>query len=136
MATILCISDDIRSLEEQSTLLKEKGYEVLIASDSATAIEITRNHSLDVVVLDFSIIGRNGNQILDVLMDEQPNLPTAIVTGSLDCIPEPLRWYADELLQKSDGSEVFCSTIDKLVNVSKAKKFLGKQKFRRVEQVA
>jgi DNA-binding NtrC family response regulator len=136
MATILCISDDIRSLEAQSALLKEKGYEVLIASDRATAIEMTQNHSVDVVVLDFSIIGWNGNRILDLLMDEQPNLPIAIVSGSLDCIPEPLRWYADELLQKSDGAEVFFSVVEKLVNISKAKKFLGKQRARRIEQVA
>ncbi len=135
MATILCISDDIRSLEAQSTLLKERGYEALIATDRATAIEITRNHSVDVVVLDFSIIGSNGDRITDVLMDEQPNLPIAIVSGSLDCIPEPLRWYADELLQKNDGAELFLSAIEKLVNLSKAKKFLGKQRIRRNEQV-
>lgn len=134
MAIILCISDDIRTLEAQRTLLNEKGYQVLAASDGATAIEITRNHSVDVVVLDFSIIGSNGNRITDALMAEQPNLPIAIVSGSLDCIPESLRWYADELLQKSDSSERFLSAIEKLVSISKAKKFLGKQKIRRNEQ--
>lgn len=135
MATILCISDDIGLLETQRALLEQNGYSVLVATDRATAIEILCNHSLDAVVLDFSIIGTHGDGIMDVFMDEQPNLPITIVSGSLDCIPEPLKWYADELLQKGDDADVFLSAVERLTHISTAKKFLGQRRIKHEEQV-
>jgi two-component system, OmpR family, response regulator PrrA len=135
MATILYISDDLGILETHSKLLEETGYTVLIAADRATAIEGMRNHSVDAVVLDFGIIATNGSEVADVLMDEQPATPVAILSGSLDCIPEPLRWYADAFLQKSDGAEVVLSAVEKLLHVRTAKKFLGQRRLRQSEQV-
>lgn len=130
MATILCISDDTATVETQRKLLEESGFTALVAYDKATAIEIMRNQSVDAVVLDFSMLGIPGEGIIDLLMDEQPNLPIAIVSGSLDYIPEPLKWYADELLQKSDDAKLFLSAVDKLIRISKAKHFLGQRRVR------
>lgn len=136
MATILCISDDPRILETHGMLLEERGHKVLIAVDKTTAIEITRNHSVDAVVFDFNMIATYGSEVADVLMDEQPTVPIAIVSGSLDCVPEPLRWYADALLEKSDGAEVLLSAVEKLLHISTAKKFLGQRRIRERQFVA
>lgn len=137
MAAILCISVDPRILETHGMLLEERCHKVLVAGDKATAIEIIRNHSVDAVVLDYSRIATHGSEeVADVLMDEEPTVPVAIVSGSLYGIPEPLRWYADALLQKSDGAEVLLSAIEKLLHISRAKKFLGQRRIREREFVA
>jgi FixJ family two-component response regulator len=67
-------------------------------------------------VLDFTMAGMDGNAIAQVLMKEQPKLPVVIWSGCLGDIPESLKWYADALLEKTDGPEVLISTIEKLVN--------------------
>src|SRR5512146_2342802 len=115
MPTILCIDGDPRVLETQSALLAEKGYQVLVANDGATAIQIIRNNSIDAVVLDFQMSGINGNDVAGMLMKERPSVPVAMFSGSLHEIPKTLKWYADALVNKSDGQESLLSADKRLV---------------------
>ena len=114
MATILCIDDDPRILELHNAVLGGSGYTVLTALDGLTGIALTRHHSIDAIVLDFNMAGMDGNAVAQVLMREYPKLPVVICSGCLDDIPESLKWYADALLEKSDGPEALISTIAKL----------------------
>jgi DNA-binding response OmpR family regulator len=116
MATILCIDDDPRVLELYTSILGGRGYTVLTALDGFTGLALSRNHSIDLIVLDFMMAGLDGNIVAQVLMKEQPNLPIVVWSGWLDNIPESLKWYADALLEKTDGPEVLISTIERLIN--------------------
>lgn len=116
MATILCIDDDPRILELHTAVLGGNGYNVLTAPDGLTGISLTRNHSVDAIVLDFNMTGMDGNVLAQVLMKEQPNLPVVIWSGCLDDIPECLKWYADAVLDKTDGPDALISAIQSLVN--------------------
>ena len=130
MATILCIDDDPTILELHSAVLGGRGYTVLTALDGFTGIALTRNHSIDALVLDFTMAGMDGNAVAQVLMKEQPNLPIVIWSGSLDDIPESLKWYADAILQKTDGPEALISTIQKLIKTEiSSKKAVGRTAF-------
>ncbi len=111
MATILCIDDDPRILELHNAILGGSGYSVLTALDGLTGIALTRNHSIDAIVLDFKMAGMDGNAVAQVLMKEHPKLPVVIWSGCLDDIPESLKWYADALLDKTDGPEALISAI-------------------------
>jgi two-component system alkaline phosphatase synthesis response regulator PhoP len=116
MFTILCIDDDPRVLELQNAVLCGRGYTVLTALDGITGIALTRNYSIDALVLDFNVAGMDGNVLAQVLMKEQPNLPVVIWSGCLDDIPECLKWYADAVLDKTDGPDALVSAIETLVN--------------------
>jgi two-component system, OmpR family, alkaline phosphatase synthesis response regulator PhoP len=122
MATILCIDEDPRILELHNAILGGSGYTVLTALDGLTGIALTRNHSIDAIVLDFTIADLDGNAVAQVLMKEQPTLPVVIWSGCLDNIPESLKWYADALLEKTDGPEVLISTIERLINTGISRK--------------
>jgi CheY-like chemotaxis protein len=124
MPTILCIDDDPRVLQTESALLEAKGYRVLSAPNGTTAIEITRKHSVDAIVLDLIMGGMDGNGVAQVLMKEQRSVPVAIFSGSVDDVPEDLKWYADALVNKGDGPEAFLSAVTRLVEIAKAKKYL------------
>jgi CheY-like chemotaxis protein len=118
MATILCIDDNRSNLEIQQALLESKGYRVLIAPDGPTGIALSRQQSIDVVVLDFNMPGMDGNQVAQVMMQEQPTLPVVIWSGYPDSIPESLRWFAYAVLHKGDGLEVLISVVESLVRAS------------------
>jgi len=60
--------------------------------------------------------GMDGNAVAQILMKEQPKLPVVVWSGCIDEIPESLKWYADALLEKTNGSEDLISTIEKLIN--------------------
>ena len=118
MATILCIDDDPRILELHNAVLGGSGYTVLTALDGLTGIALTRNHSIDAIVLDFNMAGMDGSAVAQALMQEHPKLPVVVCSGCLDDIPESLKWYADALLEKTDGPEALISTIAKLTNTA------------------
>ena len=115
MATILCIDNDPGVLASRKVLLEDKGYRVLIAPNSATGIEISRKHAIDAIVLDYKATGMDSNQVADLLAKEQPNLPVAITSDSPENIPEPLKWFADALLQERAGTEALVLAIEKLI---------------------
>jgi len=115
VATILCIDDSRNILEIQQVLLESKGYRVLIAPDGPTGIALSREHSVDVVVLDFNMAGMDGNQVAQVMAQEQPTLPVVIWSGYPAGIPESLRWFAYAVLHKGDGPGVLLSVVESLV---------------------
>jgi two-component system, OmpR family, alkaline phosphatase synthesis response regulator PhoP len=122
MATVLCIDDDPKILELHRAVLGRSGYNVLTAVDGLIGLTLTRTHHVDAVVLDFAMAGMDGNAIAEALIREQPNLPVVVWTGCIDEIPESLKWYADVLLEKTNGPHVLISTIEKLINASAALK--------------
>jgi len=122
MATILCIDDDPRILELHRAVLAGSGYTVLTALDGLTGIALTRAHSIDAIVLDFTMPGMDGNAVAEILMKEQPELPVVVCSGSLDDIPEALKWYADALLEKTASPEALISTIERLTNTGISRK--------------
>ncbi len=115
MATILCIDDDPTILELYGALLESKGYRVLTATDGPSGIDLIRKHCIDVVVLDFNMPGMDGNEVAQVLRQEQSTIPVVIWSGCPDNIPESLWWFADAVLYKGDGPETLLSTIDKIL---------------------
>jgi CheY-like chemotaxis protein len=115
VATILCIDDSQNILEIQQILLESKGYRVLIAPDGPTGITLSREHSVDVVVLDFNMPGMNGSQVAQVMAQEQPTLPVVIWSGYPADIPESLRGFAYAVLHKGDGPDVLFSVLESLV---------------------
>ena len=114
MATILCINDDPKILELQHAVFSGRGHTVLPAIDVSGGIALTRNHSVDAIVLDFA--KRDGDSVAQVLMKEQPELPVVSWSGRLDAIPESLKGYADALLEKTEGPEALVATVERLIN--------------------
>ena len=122
ITTVLCIDDDTGILEMEKALLEARGYAVLTAPDGVTGIAISRKHSVDVVVLDFNMTGMDGYQTAAVLVKWQPALPVVIFSGSAD-LPESLQWFADAVVQKSDGPRALLAAIEKVIgSVRQAKR--------------
>jgi hypothetical protein len=74
----------------------------------------------------------DGNQVAQVLMNEQPNLPVVISIEYFDDIRERLKWFAAALLRREDGPDTLLSTREKLVT---SKKFPARRMGRTSEQL-
>ncbi|MDN5353677.1 MAG: hypothetical protein PWQ09_433 [Candidatus Cloacimonadota bacterium] len=79
---ILWVDDEIQHLKPFLLFLQEKDYLVDTASNGADAIEMTRNNSYDLILLDEMMPGMDGLSTLREIKKVKPNLPVIMVTKS------------------------------------------------------
>jgi len=81
LAKILVIDDEqgIRDLLE--TLLRRKGYDVVLAANGQKGLEVFRRERPDVVVLDLNMPGMDGLTVLQEIRNLNPSQPVIILTG-------------------------------------------------------
>jgi len=79
MKTILVAEDRDSSRELIRTLLEHSGYSVLEASNGADAVDLAREASPDLVLLDLQMPIKDGFQVLRELRSEQRFRSTPIV---------------------------------------------------------
>ena len=77
---ILWVDDEIESLKSQILFLKNKGYEVTPVTNGYDALEILKEKTVDVVLLDESMPGMTGLETLPKIKELHPSLPVVMVT--------------------------------------------------------
>lgn len=84
MKKILIVDDQqgIRML--LSEVFKNEGFETLLASNGAEAVQIFENNMLDCVLLDMKIPGMHGLEILKKIKEVYADLPVIMMTGDSD----------------------------------------------------
>lgn len=71
-------------------VLQKEGYTTFDAANGVQAIEIAKNHALDLVLLDMKIPGMDGIEILKRLKEYDSSIAVIIMTayGELDMIQQ------------------------------------------------
>ncbi len=77
---ILWVDDEIDSLKSQILFLKNKGYEVTPLSNGHDALELLKDKTVDVVLLDESMPGLTGLETLSKIKEMLPLLPVVMIT--------------------------------------------------------
>jgi DNA-binding NtrC family response regulator len=78
----LLVVDDERSLRFSiGEWARDAGYHPLEAADGATALDLVRDQTVDVVVLDLKLRDEDGMEVLRRLREEDPVLPVVMLTG-------------------------------------------------------
>ncbi len=67
MANILIVDDEQDILEMTSIMLTSTGHEVVTASDGETALEMVKNNSIDLIILDAVMPGMHGLDVCRAL---------------------------------------------------------------------
>jgi CheY-like chemotaxis protein len=100
---LLCVDDRASSLEVRRTLLKQMGYEVLLAVDPADALKMVGETPLDLVIMDYSFPGHmNGEELARHIRAKCPGLPLLMLTGFPE-LPESARASVDLVIVKGEG---------------------------------
>ena len=79
---LLWVDDEMELLRAHIIFLEKKGYEVTTASNGVDAIDLCREHSFDLVLLDEQMPGLSGLETLQRIKELSPATPVVMVTKS------------------------------------------------------
>ena len=79
---LLWIDDEIELLKAHIIFLEKKGYEVATVSNGSDAIELCRQQTFDLILLDEMMPGLSGLETLQQIKDIQPATPVVMCTKS------------------------------------------------------
>ena len=79
---LLWVDDEMELLKAQVLFLKKKGYEVTTVSNGTDAIDLCREQSFDLVLLDEQMPGLSGLETLQRIKELSPATPVVMVTKS------------------------------------------------------
>jgi len=81
--TILLIDDEEMILDVTSAILKDIGYQVIVANSGSEALEIfsTRRDEIDLIILDMIMPDMSGGEVLDRLKAIQPDCRVLLTSG-------------------------------------------------------
>ena len=82
MAKILVIDDEQGIRDLLDTLLRRKGYDVVLAASGQKGLEIFSRERPDVIVLDLKMPGMDGLTVLQQVRSHNPEQPVIILTGA------------------------------------------------------
>jgi two-component system response regulator (stage 0 sporulation protein F) len=87
---ILIVDDQFGIRILLNEVLQKEGYKTFQAANGVQALEITKKHSPDLVLLDMKIPGMDGIEILKRMKEIDPEIRVIIMTayGELDMIQE------------------------------------------------
>jgi DNA-binding response OmpR family regulator len=82
MAKVLVIDDEPGIRDLLDTLLRRKGYDVVLAESGQKGLECFRRERPDVLVLDLKMPGMDGLTVLRQVRSLDPIMPVIILTGA------------------------------------------------------
>ena len=99
--TLLIVDDEEGPRQSLRSIFKDE-YNILLAGDGATAIELAQNNNVDVAVLDVRLVGMSGIEVLERLRDVNPKIDVVIMTAfeSIDTMRQALRLGARDYITK------------------------------------
>jgi two-component system, OmpR family, response regulator CpxR len=108
--TILCVDDNEQALSVRKFMLETRGYRVLTALDSETALELFSNGGIDLVLSDLIMPRMDGNELVRRMKELAPEVPAILISGSIKSFDRANR--ADAFLPKGA-----CSPLDVLERI-------------------
>lgn len=102
MKKILISTEKASTRDDLKQFIERDGYEILVARDRSETIQLQKNESPSVVIVDHPLGKENGVDILKELLDYDPRCEVVLVTseGDVEDAIEALRIGALDYLQK------------------------------------
>ena len=99
--TLLVVDDEDGPRQSLRVIFKDE-YNMLMAEDGPTAIELAQKHPIDVAVLDIRMAGMSGIEVLERLKYVNPNIEVIMMTAfeTTDTIRQALRLRACDYINK------------------------------------
>jgi signal transduction histidine kinase len=99
--TLLVVDDEEGPRQSLRVIFKDT-YDLLLAEDGPTAIELAKQYPIDVAVLDIRMAGMSGIEVLERLKYVNPNIEAIMMTAfeTTDTIRQALRLRACDYINK------------------------------------
>ena len=99
---ILCVDDEWNGLEGRKMLFEQNGYDVLVATSGAEALQLFANHHVDLVLLDYHMPLMDGDVVAERMKSMRPDVSIAILSGDQALAGKALK-CADAFVSKSES---------------------------------
>jgi two-component system, NtrC family, response regulator len=122
MGKVLVVDDDNAFRVATRTVLKDHGYEVVLAPGGREALDLLNARQVDLVLTDMVMENMTGLALLATLREKFPSLPVIMVTGfgSIRAAVEAMRLGATDYLTKPhDADELLIKIERALASVRK-----------------
>jgi PAS domain S-box-containing protein len=85
----LVVDDEMFVREVAASTLEDLGYEAVLGGDGPAGVELFRRHrgSVRVVVIDVVMPGMTGEQVVEAMRADEPDLPVVLISGYTDRHP-------------------------------------------------
>lgn len=116
--SILLVDDEPSILKSLGGLLKDEGYEVVIASNGYEALKLVEAQAPDLVLLDIWMPGMDGIETLKEIKSAHPYLPVVIITGhgNIEMAVKATKLGAFDLIEKPLSFDKVVVTINNALN--------------------
>ena len=124
---ILLVEDDLNLVDALSRMLVARGFQVVCCADGMEALMMLRHRQFDAALLDLTLPGLDGLEVLQRLRDEGSRLPVLVMTArtAVEDRVLGLNSGADDYLSKPFDVEELVARLKALVRRS-----LGVEDFR------
>ncbi len=116
MKKILVVDDDAAHARMLKTLMTDWEYEIYIADDGSTAVEMVKGQPFDMVLMDMKMVKMSGMEALPLIKEYNPSLPVIIMTAysSVNTAVKALKIGAYDYLTKPLDFDKLKLTIDRI----------------------
>ena len=99
---ILIIDDEKNIREGLAAALEMDGYNVVLAADGESGLQLVGRGDIDLVITDLRMPGISGEEVLAKVTSESPGLPVIVLTGhgTIDSAVDAMRAGAYDFLTK------------------------------------
>lgn len=111
---VLLLDDDVVLLRLLSRQLTSRGFEIVAHSDAKEALDAVSRYPIDAAVLDYSLDGTTGLDVLNRLNQIDPTIAVVMLSGTIDVLSavEAIRRGADDVLLKPPEIEILQARLD------------------------
>jgi len=100
---VLCVDDEVVGLQVRKLILERSGYTVLTALDGATGLTMFNDHSIDAVVLDYSMPGMHGGEVAAKMRESKPHVPILLLSAYMG-LPAEITRLVNVYMTKGEGA--------------------------------
>lgn len=113
---ILCVDDEWNGLEGRKMVFEEAGWKVLVATSGAEALQLFASHPIDLVLLDYHMLGMNGDVVAEHMKAGEPDVPIALLSAD-DGLPEIALKWVDAFVSKSESPSNLLQIVEHLLEL-------------------
>ena len=111
---VLCVDDSTTDLLLCRRFLTAKGFEVTTAMEGETAIELLKENSFDIAVLDYQMPRINGLELARQIRQIRSELPIILFSGALPSAVRESPWINGDV-DKNQGGDALLTAIRNVV---------------------
>jgi CheY-like chemotaxis protein len=115
---VICIDCDSRRAEGRRLLLEQSGYEVLVAANEKTGLELFALMPADIALVDHELTPNNGLIVTARMKSAKPNVPVVMFVGHRNSLAKCGPCAADAIVEEGQPWSMVLDTVNELVGAN------------------